>query len=240
MPGAQAQAAFDKGERHFRRGMYPEAQKDFDDVKTKFVYSPLAARSELREADILFRQARYAEASDAYRSFIRFHPKHAEVGYARGQIAESQLAQVPEDWWFMPPVAEKDQSALRSSIEAYEDLLASAPSAAQTARAHEKLLFCRSKLAEHELYVARFYHKRYAYKGARRRAEALLAERQPDAIRAEALWLAGSSAQAIGEPEAAQLHLKTLVADFPTSRQAKRAQSMLDKTAREAGKRSGT
>lgn len=105
-------------------GLYPEATTGFSEVKTKFPYSRYAALADLRLADTHFEQGKYIEAVDAYRSFLKYHPTHPEAVYAMLQIAESYYQQIPTDWWFLPPGAEKDQANTRLAISAFRDLLA--------------------------------------------------------------------------------------------------------------------
>ena len=229
-------ARFEAAERMFRSGLYGEAQAAFDAVRTKFPYSPQAARAELREADILFAQTRYIESSEAFRSFLRFHPRHGEATYARSMVAESLAAQVPEEWWFLPPVAEKDQEILRQTIDAYDDLLGAQPTARQAERAQLVRAQCQTQLARHELYVARFYARRGAFRGALARAEALLAEPQPPEVASEALDVAAQAAHGAGEPALAARHWQQLVRDYPHSRAARRAEQKLRKAAASAEK----
>ena len=35
------------------------------------------------------------------------------------RIGESYFEQIPSDWWFLPPSAEKDQASTRLAISAY-------------------------------------------------------------------------------------------------------------------------
>jgi outer membrane protein assembly factor BamD len=244
-PGAQsareaiaqdARARFALGEGKLRRGLFAEAQADFEALRTKYPYSPEGVLSELREADLLFLQARYIEAAEAYKSFLRFHPGHAEAGYARAEAAESLLAQVPRDWWFLPPVAEKDQQILRQTIEAYDDLMASGPTPRQAERAQRARHRCQVQLAQHELYVARFYVRRQAYAGAAARAQSLLAEPQPPEVASQALWLAAQAARGAKDLPRAEGHLRQLTSDYPNSREARLAQQQLRKSAQKAEK----
>ena len=85
--------------------LYPEALKGFGDVKTKFPYSKYAALADLRSADTQFQRAKFSEAIDGYRNFLKYHPNHAEGPYAMLQIGESYFEQIPDDWFFLPPSA---------------------------------------------------------------------------------------------------------------------------------------
>jgi outer membrane protein assembly factor BamD len=86
---------------------------------------------------------------------------------------------------------------------------------AEVARQH--LADCRRKLAEHELYVARFYSKRNRPRAAIRRAEGLLETYAGLGLDAEALWIAAEGHLATHETDRAQAHLRRLVDAFATT-----------------------
>lgn len=226
---ARAEAAYTRGQLQLRRGTYEEAIKTFDEVKTRYPYSPYATLSELAQADTYFREARYLEATDAYRSFLRFHPSHPEARYATGQVTESLYAQLPTAWWFMPPVAEKDPALLHQVLEACKDYLHRYPQGRGAERARTVEAGCRQKLADHELYVARFYHRRRHWAGARARALSLLATYPKLVSEPETLWLAGDASHRMGDAQAARALLDRLVTDYPQAAQAKCARALRHK-----------
>jgi outer membrane protein assembly factor BamD len=249
-------------------GLYPEAISGFTEVKTKYPYSKFAALSDLRIADTHFARAKYIEAIDAYRAFLKYHPSHAEAAYAMFKIGDAYFEQIPSDWWFLPPSAEKDQASTRLAISAYRDLLARYPDRSQTEKGkeqieackatvekHEKtgvaedglekcrtlarrqelvnegvsrLNKCRRKLADHEIYVARFYFKRDQFKSAAGRAEGLLRDYGGLGLDAEALWLSARARMQLVEPEIARVALTRLTTEFPDSSEADDAAELLN------------
>jgi outer membrane protein assembly factor BamD len=251
-------------------GLYPEAISGFTDLKTKYPYSKLAALADLRIADTHFARGKFVEAIDAYRAFLKFHPNHAEAAYAMFRIAEANFEQIPEDWWFLPPSAEKDQASTRLAISAYRDLLSRYPNLAQNDKGRARLEQCktlveqaqkaaspppatpaleacrvelmqqelvaqgaarmdecRRKLADHELYVARFYFKRERYQAAAARADGLLRDYPGLGLDAEALWLSARAYLALNDAVAARSALERLTRDFAGTSQAEDAAALL-------------
>jgi outer membrane protein assembly factor BamD len=214
LPTDTAEGLYAQGRDQQRGGLYQEPLKTFGDVKAQYPYSRFAALAELRIADVHLEHNHHLEAIDAYRNFLRFHPTHTDAPYALSRVGEAYFAQIPRDWWFLPPSAEKEQDNIRQAITAYQDMLAryDAGELAEVARGH--LAACRRKLAEHELYVARFYSRRHRHKAARLRAEALLADFDGLGLDAEALWIAAQACLGTGDTAAAQTHLRRLSDDF--------------------------
>ncbi len=135
-------------------GLYPEALSGFTEIKTKYPYSKYAALADLRIADTHFARAKYIEAIDAYRSFLKFHPSHPEASYAMFKIGDSYYEQIPSDWWFLPPSAEKDQASTRLAISAFRDLLARYPDPAQADQGKEEIEACKTRVEKHDQAVA--------------------------------------------------------------------------------------
>jgi outer membrane protein assembly factor BamD len=208
-------------------GLYPEALRGFNDVKAKFPYSKFAALSDLRVADTHLERGKQLEAIDAYRNFLKFHPNHEESSYAMLKIGDSYYDQIPTDWWFLPPSAEKDQGNTKLAIAAYRDMIARYPNDKLAAESKQKLDECRRKLADHEMYVARFYFERDRYKAAAARAEGLLDTYAGLGLDEEALWIAGMSRFQTGEKDMARRALKKLVAEFPQGANRATAEEML-------------
>lgn len=208
-------------------GLYTEALDGFASLKTKYPYSRFAALADLRTADTHFKRGKFLEAVDAYRSFLRFHPSHGDAAYAMFQIGEAYFEQAPEDWWFLPPAAEKDQGSTRLAITAYRDMLARFGSSEFAAPATEKLTLSLAKLAEHELYVARFYFQRERWKAAVSRAKGMLQDYPGSPYDAEGLWILGRGQLELADKPAAADALARLAKDFPASEYAGEAQVLL-------------
>ncbi|RYF09425.1 MAG: outer membrane protein assembly factor BamD [Deltaproteobacteria bacterium] len=208
--------------------LYPEASRDLTELKTKHPYSRYAALAELRLGDLQARQGHAIEAIEVYRTFLRFHPNHEQAQYAALQIAEGHFAQVPSEWWFLPPAAEKDQASTRAAIAAYDDLLNRWPQASAAPLARQHLDACRRKLADHEMYVAHFYLHHGAYPAAAARAETVLSQFEGLGLDAAALWVAGQARLRDGDTAQAQRHLEALVERFADSPQGTAARPMLE------------
>lgn len=220
-------ALYARGVEELYAGMHPEAARDFADIKTKHPYSHFAALAELRLADVHMRQNKNIEAVEAYRSFLRFHPSHDQAPYAALQVAEAQFAQIPQDWFFLPPGAEKDQTTTHAAMAAYQDFLSRFPGGASASLAEKRLNACRRRLADHELYVARFYLKRGQFPAAAARAEQVLTQFEGLGLDAPALWVAGRARLRDGDTAQAQRHLETLVNHFEETTEGLQAKPIL-------------
>jgi len=171
----QAQAAIEDHD-------YENAGELLDQIRDEYPFSRYAAEAELLSADMAFRQEKYEEAAAAYRSFEELHPTHPKAAYALYQRGLSYAeVSMPED---------RDQTATRNAVEAFQKLLYASPGSEHAAEAQTRLAELRGRLAGHELYVARYYIRKKSLGAALQRLHTLVQE-YPDAPqRDEALRLA--------------------------------------------------
>jgi outer membrane protein assembly factor BamD len=228
-PGDDARTGYERALLDFRRGDCLSAQPTFEEIRREFPYSRFAALSELRIGDCQFKNEQYPEAIETYRQFVRVRPSHKEVPYARFRIAEAYYNQVPSGWFMTPPSHERDQSAARDALIQLRRFVVDYPDDHRVPDAHELMQKCMSMLAAHELYVARFYLQRKAYRGVISRLRGLLAAYPGSRVEAEAMLLLAQVYLETEETEAARNTLSEVVQRFPDTAEGKRARSLLRK-----------
>ncbi len=223
-----AEENYKAGEQALKDSKWEDALKYFKHVKSKYPYSKYSILATLAIADAHFGDEKYLQAADAYRRFISMHPRHVKVPYASFRIAESYYKRMPERWFFLPPVEEKDQSAVRDSQRALQDFLARYPDDKNAAQAKKLLDDVHSRLIANELYAARFYARSGHWRAVAWRYERIV-ERFPQAKEApQALLDAAHAWRELGEDEQALQSLRRLLAAYPESEAAVQAQAELD------------
>jgi outer membrane protein assembly factor BamD len=219
-----ARANFEAGEEALGSKDWEDAVKFFEHVKTKFPYSKYAVLASLRIADAQFGDEKYLEAIDAYRTFVKLHPKHEQVPYATFKVAECYAERMPEEWFFLPPVEEKDLTPVLDAQAALQDFVARYPEDTHAARAKELLAEAQRRLVEHELYAADFYRRQGHWRAVAWRA-LTAAERFPDSPAApRALLRAAEAYEELGEGKAALRVYRQLGERYPASDEARTAQ----------------
>ena len=171
---SEAEALYLQGLNALEDEDYLVATDRFRAVKTKFLFSPFAALSELRLGDTSFAQGRFYEAIETFRMFIQSRPNHAEVPYAYWKIAAAHAAQRPNDFFLLPPAHERDRGPTKDALRSLQDYLDRYPEHKHTKEAQKLLSVCRQELGEYELYVARFYKQREKWVAAQGRYEILI------------------------------------------------------------------
>jgi len=227
--GATAEESYQAGVELLKDESFPEAQKFFDHVKTKYPFSKYAALSDLRLADLKFEQKLWAEAIEAYKEFVRLHPTHEEVDYADYRIGVSYLRDAPGDFALFPPAHEKDERQVVGAADAFKSFLEKHPGSKHAADAKKLLGKANGRLAEHEWYVAEFYFKRKKWAGAAGRYETLV-EKFPGTVHEpEALIKLAQACVRLDEKHRARTALQKLIVSHPQDPRRPQAEDMLAK-----------
>jgi outer membrane protein assembly factor BamD len=214
-PAETAKLNWSRAEEAFEEENYILAQRYYGHIRRKFPYSKYAVLSDLRFADCNFERERHLEAIDGYRNFVRLHPTHPKVAYAMFRTGRAYEAQIPNNWFFLPPAHEKDQSAVRDTAKALSRFLERFPDAENAEEARAMLADVRGRLMAHERYVADFYKREGKLRGYVGRLEHIREAFADVGLDADLLVEIVDAYVALGDPEGARDALAELEEKFP-------------------------
>ena len=222
-----AQNLYAEALKDFYSGNCLDAEPTFRKVRSDYPYSRFSALAELRLADCMFADGKYPEAIQAYQRFVRRHPSHAEVPYARFRVAEAYCEQIPGDWLLVPPSYERDQMPAQNALQQLRRFIVDFPDDPHLPRATKLARDALELLAKHELYVARFYMDRDKPLAAQGRLRTLLSSYPESSVEPEAMLLLGEIYLELEDRKKAKKTLRELIERFPASEQAEEARSKL-------------
>lgn len=174
--------------------------------------SPEGREALLLVADAYFRQGgaeNYIQAESRYRDYLNRFPTSDQAAYAQLQIANSLAERVA------PP--DRDQTPTRQAVQAYEDVLRLYPSSPQAETAREGLQAVRTRLAEHEWMVGRFYYRFRMYAAAAKRFENLVNDYPGYAELDQVLFFLGRTYEVMQRSDDAQETYERLRTEHPDS-----------------------
>jgi len=166
----EARRAYEAAMAEYHESNWEFATQQLNAVRSNYPNTPYALKAQLRAADVLYEQGRYADAVALYKTYAREHPTDGDVAYARFRAIESEVESSTNSF-FQPPLEERDLAAV---YEAYTDIRAFE---ADYPNYHERvrLAYLRKSVAgmlvRHELYVARFYLRSDNFEAAQRRVQ---------------------------------------------------------------------
>jgi outer membrane protein assembly factor BamD len=207
-------AKFREAEGYMRKESFEKARKAYQELQEKSPDRSYDADIMLRVADTYFGEEKYDEALVEYQGFLNFHPVNRNAAYAQYQIAMCSFRQLP--------TVDRDQALPRAALREFQTLVAKYPNSAYGAEAKKSITILTDHLAQYELYVARFYHKKGAYVAALGRLDGLLRNYPSSLAEKEALYYSALSRIELGESDKARKDLDTLVRKYPSMTDAAR------------------
>lgn len=225
-----AKQNYEKGMAELKDENYPEAQKYFQFVRSKYPFSKFAVLAELAIADTQFEKGNFTEAADSYKQFARLHPSHEKVqdGYAAFRVGECTFRDMPDDVWLLPPSYEKDQSAVSDTLRELDDFTKKYPDSPYLAKATEERREALKRLVDHEVYVARFYLDQDRPKAAAMRIEGAIRRYPGSGREAELLQALGETYLNMGDAARAKDTFERVVREFGEAEQARRSTLYLE------------
>ena len=150
-----------KGLEKMAVGDYLSAIDAFQKIKDRYPFSKCATMAQLKLADAIFGKGSYDEAYNNYDEFERLHPTNPQIPYVIYQKGMCHFKQIG--------TIDRDQSHTSKAKEEFERLIRRFPDCKYSRLAQKRLRDCFIELAEHELYVGKFYYKIKKYKAAKSR-----------------------------------------------------------------------
>jgi outer membrane protein assembly factor BamD len=204
----------------FNKGRYADATEIFTRLKDYFPSDELyAPKADLRIADCYFFRKEYPEASTRYLEFRKQQPFHPDIPYVEYQIGLCYYRQVLSK--------DRDQKATVKALTAFQNVVANYPDSIFAQKAQEKIIFCRRRLADNELYIAHFYLRLGKYEAAEKRSIATLTKYPLSGADDEALYYLALALHKQERNSEALPPLTKLVGDYPKSSFAKPGKKLL-------------
>lgn len=214
-----AVALYERAEHSMGRKDYEGARRRYQTVAREYPFSIYAAQAELRIGDAYFKEKSYSAAVEAYRAFSRLRPRHELVPYADYQIVESYVRMMPKQRFFNPPVHERD---LTDALLAYREArryVIRYKEGEYVEGAKETLASVADRLAEHEVYVARYYERRDQDVAAMRRYEYLVSSFPESTLVPSALVSLAKAAEKTRHLDVVKHAVDKLQKDFPDAKE---------------------
>jgi outer membrane protein assembly factor BamD len=221
---------YERAQRSMKGESYLDADKYFKYIKENFPTSRYVSWAELGMADSAFGREAYIEAIDAYKAFMNAHPNHTKSkdGYCDYKVCEAYFKQIPSDWILVPPSYEKDQGPVLDAARELCDFLDHYGNSQYADNARKLFAEAVQRLADHELYVARYYLEHDHPQAAIWRLEYVVTEYPGARRESEVLLLLGQVYLKQDKPRDARDTFRRLSLQYPDDQRARQASLYLD------------
>lgn len=172
-PINNADDLYDKAKKDLDDGTYAGAIKSYEMLEARFPFSNSTRQGQLDLMYAYYKNGDRENAIDQAEQFIRENPTHPRVDYAyyvKG-LANFDHERNFLERWFRVDLSKRPPVNSRTSFQAFQVLLQRFPNSPYAPDARQRMIFLRNRLADYEVYVARYYFKRGAYVAALNRAK---------------------------------------------------------------------
>jgi outer membrane protein assembly factor BamD len=220
-PPRTADFYLQEGEGFFDKGLYEEAISSWQKVRDTYYSPELNVLAELKIAEAHYLAENYLEAATAYEDFLKQHPEHEKTPEVLYLLAMSYYNQILS--------SDRDQTATRNALVTFERFLKRYPGDPKKEEVEVLASRCRDLLAEHEVYVGRFYLRTGRYPAAISRLKGVFALYPNYYERDKAYFYLGQAYLKNGDKPQAISAFNTLFKEFPRSEYIIQAQKIVEK-----------
>ncbi len=153
----------EEGIQAFNNERYQKAIDAFKKLRDWYPFSKHALQADLKIADAYYEMKYYEEAVIAYEEFERLHPRNEVIPFVIYRIGLCHYKRLD--------TIDRDQTPAKNALDAFNRLRRQFPDSEYAEKAAEAIRLCRKSLADHEMYVGRYYFKSEHYQSALHRFE---------------------------------------------------------------------
>ena len=195
---------------------YTLAVEQLEQLESRFPFGNYSDQVALDLIYAHYKNLDYDAAAEQADKFIRLHPDHPNVDYAYYMqgLGHSTFDHSIFNRILPSKPSERDLAAAQQAFTDFSRLLEHFPNSIYAQDARQRMIYLRNLLAEHELYVARYYFDRRAYVAALNRASYVVEHYQYTPAVSEALTIMTKTYRAMNLNELADNTEKTLAKHF--------------------------
>jgi outer membrane protein assembly factor BamD len=160
-PDDTAQELWEAGREAMKEKRYTEAQEFFLKLKDHYPFSPYTPDGIIGLGDAYFMDDKFAPAADSYKEFESLHPRHEQIPYVLYQIGVSTYRKLES--------IDLPQDGLQEAIQYFTLLRDTYPDTQWGKDAGNWVVKCRTRMADHEIFIADFYWNTERFGAAWRR-----------------------------------------------------------------------
>lgn len=208
---------YEEAQTALKNEQFTIAVEKLEALEARYPFGRYAEQAQLDLIYAYYRSLDYESSGATAERFIRMHPDHAQLDYAYYMKGLSSYSVdrglferfIPSDF------SERDLAPAKDSFNDFSRLLNRFPDSVYAPDAHQRMVYLRNLLADHELKAAHWYMRRGAFVAAANRARYVVENFDRTPAMAEGLAILYKSYRELGLNDLAQDDLKVLVANYP-------------------------
>jgi len=171
VPDKSAQALFTDARTSLDNGLYQKAIQTLSTIDSRFPFGPISHQVQL---DLIYAYYKVDDADQGIAltdRFLRLNPNNSNLDYVYYMRALMNLSTEENLFQDMAGIdrTDRDPTASRQAFNDFKKVVSYYPDGKYAADSRKRMIAIKSRLAQYELSVAKFYLKRDAYASAANR-----------------------------------------------------------------------
>lgn len=214
---ASAQQLYAAAHKQMVQNDMTNAAKNYEQLTSRFPFTTQARQARLDLIYVYYRKGDKDAAVDAADEFLREEPTNSRDDYAQYMKGLIYFERTPVaiERFMGVDMARKPPADALKSIAAFNIVVTQYPRSQYAHDAQRRMIFERNRLAQYDIYVARWYVRRGAYLAAAQRANEILQEYDGAPAEQEALRIMLQCYQKLGLTQLADNVQKMYAYNFP-------------------------
>jgi outer membrane protein assembly factor BamD len=214
--GWSAEKIYQAGEASMSDRDYDKAIGYFKKLESRYPHGRYATQAQLEIAYGYYKKQDPTSAVAAADRFIKLHPDHPNSDYAyylKGLATFNERGIIEK--YSGQEISDRDPKGLKQSFSALKELTERYPNSRYFKDSTQRMIYLVNTLAQHELFVARYYMKRTAYLAALNRAKYVLEYYPNSTSIEEAMVIQVSAYDNMGMEDLKNDSLRVLKTNYP-------------------------
>ena len=171
VPDKSAQALFTDARAALDNGLFQKAIQILSAIDSRFPYGPISHQVQLDLIYAYYKSGDAAQGIALTDRFLRLNPDYINIDYVYYMRALINLSTESNLFQDMAGIdrSDRDPTASREAFKDLKTIVTNYPQSKYAADARKRMIDIKSRLAEYELTVARFYVERESYASAANR-----------------------------------------------------------------------
>lgn len=219
VPDKSAQALFTDARDALDNGLFQKAIQILSAIDSRFPYGPISHQVQLDLIYAYYKSGDAAQGIALTDRFLRLNPTHVNVDYVYYMRALINLSTESNLFQDMAGIdrSDRDPSASREAFNDLKTIITNYPQSKYAADSRKRMIAIKSRLAEYELSVARFYIERESYASAANRGRYIVEVYSQTSQVEEALEIMIECYDKMGLTDLRNNAMQVLAANYPNN-----------------------
>ncbi len=217
VPDKSAQALFVDARTALDNGLYQKAINTLSAIDSRFPFGPISHQVQLDLIYAYYKSGNSDQGIALTDRFLKLNPNHPNIDYVyymRALINESMESNLFQDLAGINR-SNRDPSSAREAFSDFRKIVDNYPSSKYAADSRKRMIKIKSRLAQYELSVAKYYIKREAFASAANRGRYIVEYFSPSLEVEEALEIMIESYEQLGLDDLKRNAMQVLAANYP-------------------------